>query len=105
MVKQAEAIIMRQVFNKGYSRLGGSINSKRIDTEWEGECGENKIRVEFDLTPKGYTTDEEGNKVSRITITDMGNEDNFAVMYPKHGNMRSLGVCLAKCLTEVEEHF
>jgi len=39
-----------------------------------------------------------------LAITDEGNEDNFAVMHPKKGNMRSLSACMRMCMNEIIEN-
>ena len=62
------------------------------------------IMVEFErIHPEDsgiYGSDND----SRIVITDECNEDNFAVMAPLRGNMRSLSACMRLCMDEIIEH-
>ena len=39
-----------------------------------------------------------------LSITDEGNEDNFANMFPTKGNMRSLSACMRMCMDEIIEN-
>lgn len=39
-----------------------------------------------------------------LAITDECNEDNFAIMYPTKGNMRSLARCMRMCMDEIIEN-
>ena len=39
-----------------------------------------------------------------LAITDECNEDNFAIMYPTKGNMRSIARCMRMCMDNIIEN-
>ena len=51
-----------------------------------------------------YTNTSNNEGEAMIQIIDECNEDNFAVMFPKRDNMRSLSACMRMCMDEIIEN-
>lgn len=62
------------------------------------------IIVEYDrIHPEDSSINGNDND-SRLVITDQFSEDNFAIMYPKRGNMRSLSACMRMAMDNIIEN-
>jgi hypothetical protein len=62
------------------------------------------IMVEYDrIHPEDCSIDGNDND-SRLVITDECSEDNFAILTPKRGNMRSLSACMRMGMDNIIEN-
>lgn len=104
MKKTAFQVIEKAIKNSSMTITDISENTVDEVRVYANDGAGLSICVEYDrIHPEDSSIDGDDND-SRLVITDMGNEDNFAILTPNRGNMRSLSACMRMAMDNIIEN-